>query len=386
MADGRNPDADDPASPPARRVLHVADQDVCVRFGPMLVQALQVLSAGGLRLALLAGDRELLARLEGTSVERRCLLHLGGWRAWGLDTYLHAHYSPPPDLVHLWGTTGLWGVQRWLRRVKVPLIVHALGAADVKRLMRGGLGNGQCVAVASQALAAPLLARFPMVAGRCHVIPPAIAPPLRAAPERPPQRTFSVLCVGPFGAHCGLEVLIDAVAELRRRSSPVQVALIGAGPGVSPAWRRMRERQVRECISLIDEPRLWEKVLPEMDACVVPGGQPELSIVPLLAMARGKLVVASRDQPAEWFVEDQTAWQFTPGSALELAYLLARALEQPQRAQELGQRAAAYVRTHYSVREMIEQLVALYDALLGRPGAGAASGSAEKQRGQLGTG
>jgi glycosyltransferase involved in cell wall biosynthesis len=123
---------------------------------------------------------------------------------------------------------------------------------------------------------------------------------------------------------------------------------------------------VQACFSIAEEPRLSERLLPEIDACVVPGRQSELTIVPLLAMALGKLVIASREQPGEWFIEDHTCWQFTPGAALELAYLVGRAVERRPRAAEIGRLAAEYVRVHHSIRELVERLVEVYGLLCTR--------------------
>ena len=161
-------------------------------------------------------------------------------------------------------------------------------------------------------------------------------------------------------------MLVDAVSELRAKSCPVHVAVMGTGAGERVMWRRIQARQVQAHISLAGEPRLWERLLPEVDACVIPGRQCELTIAPLLAMALGKLVITSRDQPAEWFIEDRTCWQFTPGGALELAYLLERAVEQPQRTAEMGRLAADYVRVHHSIHELVERLVEVYGLLCTR--------------------
>ncbi len=366
MADDRVADVPTALSPPVEHVLHVADRDTCVRFGPMLAQVWQGLCASGLHVAVLTDDRDMLARLVDTPVEGRWLRNLGGWRAWDWDAYVHGRPDQRPDLVHLWGTSELRRVQRWSRRERVPLIMHALGAAHVAHVMRAGLRGDQHVLVASRPLAVPLLSRFPMAASRCQVVPLAIAPGVRGAPARPAGRTFSVLCVGPLAESRALEVLVDAVAELRHKSCPVHVAVIGVGPGERVIWRHIQSRQVQACVSLTDEARLWEKLLPEIDACVIPGAQCELTIMPLLGMALGKLVIAARDQPAEWLIEDRTCWQFTPGSALELAYLLERAIEQPQRAAETGRLAADYVRAHHSIHEMVERLVDIYGLLCTR--------------------
>ena len=106
------------------------------------------------------------------------------------------------------------------------------------------------------------------------------------------------------------------------------------------------------------------------DALVVPDCQHELSVVPLLAMALRKAVLASRDQRAEWFVEDRTTWQFTPGSAIELAYLLTRALEQPKQVLELTATAADYVRTHHSIRTLVADLLVCYSQAAAKPARG----------------
>jgi len=83
-------------------------------------------------------------------------------------------------------------------------------------------------------------------------------------------------------------------------------------------------------------------------------------------MAHGKTVIAARHQPADWFIEDRTAWQFSPGSAVELAYLLARAIERPQQAQALGESAAAYVRAHHAPSTAVDELLAAYGAAAAR--------------------
>jgi hypothetical protein len=103
-----------------------------------------------------------------------------------------------------------------------------------------------------------------------------------------------------------------------------------------------------------------------------------------MAMGLGKVVIASRDQLAEWFIEDRTTWQFTPGSAVELAYLLTRAIEQPRAAQELTASASEYVRVHHAVPGMVEALIALYGTLAGGRDRATKSGQTEWHGGRDG--
>lgn len=362
--------SDSPAAPAAsiEHVVHVVGDEVADRFAPMLIQVFQGLMAGGVRVSVVTDDPDLVTRPDGAGIEFHLLHRVSGWRAWGLDRYLAARFTPPPQVLHLWGSGGLFWVRRWSRQVSTPVLIHALGRSQVERLTHGGLHANEHVLAAAGHLADELESRLRRPEGRCHRVLPAIAPPIvpSAAPEA--ERTLSVLCASRFSELAGLNVLVDSIAQLRRSGTDVQVALVGGGPGIEGVWRRMRAEGVRESISLIDDPRLWERALPDVEVCVVPACQRELSIVPLLAMSLGKIVIASRDQLAEWFVEDETCWQFTAGSAVELAYLLARAIEQPKHARELCAAAREYVRAHHAVRDLTAKLEALYaQAVATRP-------------------
>ena len=155
--------------------------------------------------------------------------------------------------------------------------------------------------------------------------------------------------------------------------------MIGTGSAERAVWQAIQQRGVADCVSLIDDPEIWESALGGVDVCVVPARQEELSLVSLAAMALGKIVITSRDQMAEWFVEDRTAWQFTPGSAVELAYHLGRAAAGHPDAQALSRSASAYVREHHSITGLIEQLTTVYDriapAVAGSAGVGSAGGA-----------
>jgi len=347
-------------APPVGPVVHVVGDEVVNRFAPMLVQVFQGQMVSGLRVSVVTDDPDLVTRPDSTGIEFHLLPHVSGWRAWGLDRYLATRFTPPPQIVHVWGSGGLFWVRRWSRQISTPVLIHVLGPTQVERLAQSGLGVNEHVLAAAGRLAAELEARLQRPEDRCHRLMPAVAPPIVTPANADTQRTLSVLCVSRFAEHAGLHLLVDAIAQLRRGGTDVQVALVGSGPGIESVWRRMRTAGVRESISLIDDPRLWERALPDVDVCVVPACQRELSIVPLLAMGLGKIVIASRDQLAEWFVEDQTCWQFTAGSAVELAYLLARSLEQPKHAQELSATAREHVRAHHAVRELTTELLTLY--------------------------
>ena len=345
-------------------VLHVADCDFFDRFGHMFRRLGLGLYGEGVRVSLLTDDGQALRDLEGTPLDVRGVPGLSGWRAWRLGHYLTSLFSPPPTLVHLWGTTCLRALADWTQRAGTPLLIHLTSGNDLDRLSRRGVRANQHVAAGCRQFSGVLQARRPLVSEFVHLVPPALLIPDQADRTPAQEQTLGVVWTGRFDQRGGLQVLIDALAQLRRKDCDMQVALIGGGESGRVVWQEIRRQGIADCVSLIDEPEFWEAAVPGADVCVVPACQDELALAPLAAMALGKIVIASRDQIAEWFIEDRTAWQFTPGSAVELAYHLSRAAQRHPNASALARSAAAYAREHHSITRLIAQLAELYNRII----------------------
>jgi glycosyltransferase involved in cell wall biosynthesis len=348
------------ASEATLHVLHVADCDFFDRFGHMFRRLGLGLYGEGVRVSLLTDDGQALRDLEGTPIDVRGVPGLSGWRAWRLGHFLTSQFSPPPTLVHLWGTTCLRALADWTQRASTPLLIHLTSGNDLDRLSRRGVRANEHVAAGCRQFGAVLQARRPLVAEFVHPVPPALLIPDHAEPAPAPEHTLGVVWTGRFEQRSGLQVLIDALAQLRCKNCDMQVVLIGSGEPGRVVWREIRRQGIGDCVSLIDEPEFWEAAVPGADVCVVPACQDELALAPLAAMALGRVVIASRDQIAEWFIEDRTVWQFTPGSAVELAYHLSRAAERHPDASVLARSAAGYAREHHSITRLIAQLAELY--------------------------
>lgn len=340
-------------------VLHLVDQAVAARWLPMLRQVIWAQAESGIPVTLITNDIELLDSLDHAALRRLHTPRLGGWQGWPLAGLLD-RLAPPPDVIQLWGVAGLFWVQRYALGRGIPVIVYAFGESDLQRLASRGPKSNAQVAVASRLLAEPLSQRKPLAVGRWQSVPPAVALPLHRPLSDTEGRTLGLLCVGCLQPGSGMETLAGAIAQLRRKSLDVQAVLIGDGGDTGNAWRHIRQHDIQGRCSLIDEPRLWERGVLGADVCVVPGCQRDLWLAPLMAMGLGKLVITSRDQLAEWFIDEHTTWQFTPGSAVELAYLLERAIEQPRHARETGRTAAEYFDEHHSVGNLVERLLTMY--------------------------
>ncbi|MFH1745484.1 MAG: glycosyltransferase, partial [Planctomycetota bacterium] len=242
----------------------------------------------------------------------------------------------------------------------IPVLAHALSTHDLARFARYGDQPHLYLAAGCNGLAEMYHKDSTVKREDLRILKPAILMPDKQVECQTTEHTLGILWTGHINADAGLMTLIDAVAQLRRKEHDLQLVLIGDGPDVRAVWEHARQMQVQHCISLIDEPRLWDQAMYGADVYVVPACQNELSLAPLLAMAMGKIVLASRDQVADWFVEDQTTWLFTPGSAVELAYYLTRVLEKDRRVPELRKSTTEYVRTHHVVSHLVTELIEVY--------------------------
>ena len=358
---------------PVPRVLHVVDADHIERFGRMFRQLGLALSDAGVDVSILTNDAQAALKFDGTPIGQHYFSTLRGWGVWRLYRFLRQEFNPPPTAVHLWGTGAIGYLSDWTLNTGATLFIHATALRDVERLKRRGLHHNERVISGCLDFQEQLRERWPTVAEDIVLHPPALLRPERLPELAPRGRTLGVLWTGRMESDSGVELLIDAVAQLRDKDCDLHVALIGRGPAARSYWRAVRALRIQDRFSLVPEPHIWDQTMSGADVLVVPTCHGELGLAPLLAMALGKIVIASRDQVAEWFIEDETTLQFAPGSAVELAYHLSRVAARLPGVRALARNAAEYVRNRHAVTTLAEQLADLYADSADRRRAGEAT-------------
>jgi glycosyltransferase involved in cell wall biosynthesis len=321
------------------------------------------LSDEGARVSLLTDDADAAAELDGTPVAEHLFQPLGGWGVWRLPNFLRRQFDPPPDVVHVWGATCLEYLSEWTQSTGGALLIHVISQRDVERVRRRGVRANEQLIAACDEYGELLRDRWPTLADSIRVLKPSLLAPKNVPGLAVRGRTLGLLWSGSLDKHAGLEVLIEAAVRLREQKRDLQIGLIGCGPATRSVWQQIRRRGVQGCFSIIAEPNLWDQAMAGADIFVVPTAQHELSLAPLLAMALGKVVIASRDQVADWLIEDETSLQFTPGSAVELAYHVTRTADAHPNVLALARGAAEYVRRHHAVTDLAVELAGLYHTL-----------------------
>jgi glycosyltransferase involved in cell wall biosynthesis len=183
----------------------------------------------------------------------------------------------------------------------------------------------------------------------------------------------------------GIETFLEAAVEVTRRRPDARFVVIGdggvvrSGAVVHGEYRRQLERRASE-LGLgarvhftgyrLDVPAL----LAEAHLSVLPSCSEALSNALLESMAAGAPLIATAVGDHVLVVEDGvTGLVIAAGDAGALARAMLRLLDDPKLAARLGRNARRVARERFSLGRMVRETEAVYEELLGRTRARAAS-------------
>lgn len=234
-------------------------------------------------------------------------------------------------------TIPLWIALARLARVPVVAHVHegeATASRLVKRVLSAPLLLAQSVVANSRFSAGVLEDAFPALGRRTRIVYNAVPGPERRHPARPElDGDLRVTYVGRLSPRKGVDVAIDAIAELKARGIPARLDLVGAVfPGYEWYERDLREkvasRKLQSRVAFQGfQPSVWG-FLNDGDVLLVPSVADEpfgntavegiLSGRPVIASATSGLLEATDGYRTTVTVE--------PGDAKSLADALERTI------------------------------------------------------------
>lgn len=315
-------------------------------------------------------------------------------RAWAPARYasltgatVRALAGPRPAAVveaHIAYPTGLFALPV-AARLRAPLVLFAHGS-DVLRLpdrsgpdralARRVFGRAALVIANSDYLAGEVSARLGVDPARVAVVPPGIKYDnfVAARQARTNDERADLLFVANLIPRKGLDVLLDALAELDRRGEPVpRLTVIGDGP------ERVRLTQRARTAGLPVDfrgARPQEEVATAMVAArivVVPSREEALGLAALEGMAAGCVtVVAGVGGLAEVTVDGVNGLVCRPEDPVDLARAInrAEAITADAAAWEKVARAGDETARDHDVDAMAARTIELYDRLGVRMGEG----------------
>ena len=274
------------------------------------------------------------------------------------------------DLVHISDHRGQLLLGPAARLAGLPT-VWQIAAVDRNRVLNGFCSRlASHVIIPSQAVADGLPGLH--VSGNLTVVPVTVAPEWLTAPARHPSDPPTLVTVGRLHPDKGIDVLLHAMARLRRRLPTARAVVVG-GEQPGHEGHRTELLDLRRQLDLegaVDFAGVVHRPLPVLlaaSAYVQPSRErTELQPLAVLeAMAVGLPVVATQvGGVPEMLDGGRLGLLVPPEDPPALADSLARVLGEPGLGDRLGRAAQAHVRAASSSEGMVDLVEGVYTSLL----------------------
>lgn len=195
--------------------------------------------------------------------------------------------------------------------------------------------------------------------------------PVHMAPRRwiAPRGEWTLGMVALFRPRKGVEILIDALAQLRQQGRAVRLRAIGGFESESYRRQVLAHAEARGVAAQVEWTGFTREVATELvriDLFALPSLYGEgLPMVLIEALALGLPVVATANEGIPEVLADGRAGALVPpGDATALAAALAGLMDDPERAAGLAGRGLQRQRERYSDVAMARQVAAVYEEVL----------------------
>ncbi|MBI3098095.1 MAG: glycosyltransferase [Planctomycetes bacterium] len=215
--------------------------------------------------------------------------------------------------------------------------------------------------------------------GKCRVIPNPVSIPPGAArlaggavasTRRAlgvPDGVRLVLTLGRLHRQKGIDILIQAIPDVRRRLPDVFFAIAGDGPEREPLSRLAERWRVADAVRWLGWRADAADLLASADLFCLPSRWEGLPLSILEAFALGVPVVATAaDGSAELLRGGETGWPALPEDPIGLAESIVESLTRPEESAARAGRALDLVRREYTVDRVVESHEALYRSVVAR--------------------
>ncbi len=286
---------------------------------------------------------------------------------------LHLHHVWPAADRYLAALAGAAGVPHL---VVTEHIVGQPHSAGQRALKRRELERADAVTAVCGAVAESLVRDYGVPRARVRVVPNGAALPAAAAERDPARRLRASLgasssrplwvCAARLEQQKGHAVLLDALAELKRRGLDFAAAIAGDGSLRGALEARAVALGLADRVRFLGQVEAIGPLLAAADAVVLPSLWEGLPLTLLESLARGCPVVASAVGGIPEVIEDGVSGRLVaPGDPAALADVLASFHGRPEHARQLGRAGEQRVREHFTWQRVVDGFESVYDEALG---------------------
>jgi glycosyltransferase involved in cell wall biosynthesis len=277
-----------------------------------------------------------------------------------------------PDLVHAHYASGfgVWAMKTGIR----PAVVSVWGSDlfefpsnPVNRyLIRRVLNRATHITATSRLLADRAGQLAPTAREKTSIIPFGVTVPEKLLPL-PPSRPLKICYIKPHKPIYRPEVLIRAVAEVKKAYPDVLLTMAGDGPLTSQLLEQVRRLQLEDNVKMVgrlDYSRIHDFIA-EHHLMVLPSRMESFGVAVLDASAAGRAVVASDVGGIPEVLKDGETGLLVPsGDWRKLAQTIATLAEDTERLTRLGEAGREFVRSNFAWEKSLDMMTELYERLI----------------------
>jgi N-acetyl-alpha-D-glucosaminyl L-malate synthase BshA len=160
-----------------------------------------------------------------------------------------------------------------------------------------------------------------------------------------------------------IPAVIQVFAEVRKKG-PAKLIMVGDGPEKAGAEQMCRELDIQKDVLFLGNQDCMEELLPLADLFLLPSSSESFGLVALEAMSAEVPVVASRTGGLPEVVEHGvTGFLHDPGDTTGFVSSVLKLLTNDRLRNAMGRRGRRVARERFSVAEMVDRYVRVYDSL-----------------------
>jgi len=195
------------------------------------------------------------------------------------------------------------------------------------------------------------------------VDPQVFSPRRRSGLRLAPARTKVIMHASNFRPVKNIPAVLQVFSEVRKQVS-AKLVMVGDGPEKAGAEQLARELGVQRDVLFLGNQDMMEELLPLADVFLLPSSSESFGLVALEAMSAEVPVVASDVGGLPEVIEHGvTGFLHGPGHVQGFVSSVLKLLTDDKLRHSMGRRARRVAKERFSVDEMIDRYIAVYDSL-----------------------
>ncbi|MFQ5462674.1 MAG: glycosyltransferase family 4 protein [Phycisphaerae bacterium] len=243
------------------------------------------------------------------------------------------------------------------------LVITVTSIRDIEHLADYEIGRPQRFVALSEPLGALLRDPLKIPQDRVVCVRPGVNAKGRVSCFQKEGRSATVMCTAPLEKQTGVDLLIEAVYQLKREERDLMLFLLGRGRRESWLRKLVLDRGLASSVTFANPQGDIADVMEGADLFVHLPEEAALTIDGLRSMGAGMAVVAFEDAVCDHFHHERTALVCRERTADALAKAMRRLIDDHAMAKALANRSIEYVQSHHSMSGMAEATATIYRQL-----------------------